>query len=184
MSDDLLQQIKAYSLSNDDINEILEPDTKIISYPKFGEMSSIDEAFDNIGRCVFLFLTESESSGHWLCMFKRADNVIEYFDSYGGKPEAQRAWLSEEQLDDLDEGEPYLMNLLKASGYKVYYNTVKYQTDKNDINTCGRWITARLICKDMSNQQFYNLVREQMKEEGVKSPDDWVALFTYNLLGK
>jgi hypothetical protein len=184
MSAELLEQIKAYSLSNDDINEILEPDTKIISYPKFCEMSSIDEAFDEIGRCVFLFLTESESSGHWLCMFKRPNNTIEYFDSYGGKPEAQREWLSQEQLDDLGEGEPCLMNLLKASGAKVYYNTVKYQKDKDDINTCGRWITARLICKDMSNQQFYNMVQEQMKEMGVKSPDDWVSLFTHSLLGK
>jgi hypothetical protein len=74
-----LKKIRQYSLSNDDINAILDPDTKIFSYPKFADMKHIDEAFDNLGRCVFLFLTESESSGHWVCMFKRG-NVIEYFD--------------------------------------------------------------------------------------------------------
>jgi hypothetical protein len=116
-------------------------------------------------------------------MFKRG-NAIEYFDSYGEKPEAQREWLSEEQLEELGEETPYLMNLLKGSGYKVYWNTYAYQKDKDDINTCGRWAVARLITKDISNQQFYNLVRDQMKEKGLKNPDDWVALFTYDFLGK
>jgi hypothetical protein len=179
-----LKEIRAYALSNGDINEILEPDTKIIIYPEFGGMQSIDEAFDSLGRCVFLFLTTSESSGHWLTMFKRGDNTIEYFDSYGEKPEAQREWLTEEMLEDLGQSEPYLMNLLKASGYKVYYNTVRYQKVKDDYNSCGRWCVARLICKDMSNLQFYNTVKEGMKEYGVNQPDDWVSLFTYEFLGK
>jgi hypothetical protein len=173
-----LADIRAYSLSNTDINDILDPDTKVFSYPKFAEMQSIEEAFDPLGRCVFLFLTENENTGHWLCMFKR-DNFIEYFDSYGQKPEAQRGWLTTEELDELGQSEPYLMNLLKRSKYKVYYNTVPYQKDKRDYNTCGRWCVARLICKDMSNQQFYNVATKSGY-----SPDDWVALFTYEMLGK
>jgi hypothetical protein len=179
-----IDDIKAYALSNDDINEILEPDTKIFTYPKFCMMNSIDEAFDALGRCVFLFLTENETTGHWLCMFKREHNIIEYWDSYGEKPDSQRKWLSEEQLELLDEEEPCLTNLLKASRYKVYYSTVPYQSDRTAIATCGRWCVARLICKDMSNLQFYNLVKEQMKEQQLKNPDDWVALFTYSVLGK
>lgn len=179
-----IADIKAYALSNDDINDILDPDTKIFSYPKFCEMSHIDEAFDSIGRCVFLFLTESPTSGHWLCMFKRGGNTIEYFDSYGGKPDSQREWLSEEQLEMLGQEDCCLTNLLRASRYKVYYNTHQYQKDRKDINSCGRWCVARLICKDMSNLQFYNLIKEQMKERGLKSADDWVAIFTYEMLGK
>lgn len=179
-----IADIKAYALSNDDINEILDPDTKIFSYPKFCEMSHIDEAFDRLGRCVFLFLTESPTSGHWLCMFKRGGNTIEYFDSYGGKPDSQREWLSEDQLEMLGQEDCCLTNLLRASRYRVYYNTNAYQKDKKDYNTCGRWCVARLICKDMSNLQFYNLVKDQMKERGLKNPDDWVALFTYEMLGK
>ena len=113
-------------------------------------------------------------------MFKRPEHAaIEYFDSYGQKPEAQRDWLTEEQLEELGEGFPYLWNLLKKSGYKVYYSTHPYQSDRNDINTCGRWAVARLICKDLSNKEFYNLVMKS----GYK-PDDWVALFTYDILGK
>jgi hypothetical protein len=102
MDDDILADIKAYSLSNGDIDAILDPDTKVFSYPKFNTMDHIDEAFDPLGRCVFLFLTISENSGHWLCLFKR-DGHLEYFDSYGGKPDAQREWLTKEKLEELDE---------------------------------------------------------------------------------
>lgn len=177
--EELLKKIKGYSLSNDDINTILDPDTKIISYPDFAHMESIDEAFDQLGRCVFLFLTESPTSGHWLCMFKRGTNTIEYFDSYGQPPEAQRKWLTEERLEELDEAYPYLYDLLRKSGYRVYYNTHAFQTNRADVATCGRWCVARLICKDISNLDFYALV----KKSGMK-PDDWVALFTAEILGK
>lgn len=173
-----LEEIRAYSLSNTDINAILDPDTKVFSYPKFAEMHHIDEAFDKLGRCVFLFLTENENTGHWVCMFKR-NGFIEYFDSYGEKPEAQRSWVTQDQLEELGEGKPFLMDLLRRSKYHVYYNTHAYQKDKKDYNTCGRWCVARLICKDMTNQQFYNIATKSGQ-----SPDDWVSLFTYEMLGK
>jgi hypothetical protein len=178
-----LAQIKGYALSNDDIQEILEPDTKIITYPQFGTMNHIDEAFDALGRCIFLFLTTGPTTGHWLTMFKRKEG-IEYFDSYGERPEEQRKWVEPDMLEELGEGEPYLMNLLRSSGYRVYSSTVPYQSDRSDVATCGRWAVARLICKDFSNKQFYDLVREQMRAQDLKSPDDWVALFTYEQLGK
>jgi hypothetical protein len=178
-----LAQIKGYALSNDDIQTILEPDTKIITYPQFATMSHIDEAFDALGRCIFLFLTTGPTTGHWLTMFKRKEG-IEYFDSYGERPEAQRKWVEPDMLEELGQGEPYLMNLLRSSGYRVYSSTVAYQSDRSDVATCGRWAVARLICKDFSNKQFYDLVREQMREQDLKSPDDWVALFTYEQLGK
>jgi hypothetical protein len=179
-----IDEIKRYALSNDDINAILEPDTKIFTYPQFADMESIDQAFDKLGRCIFLFLTINDSTGHWLCMFLRDDGSIEYFDSYGEKPEAQRKWVSAEKLDELGEAEPYLFNLLKESNRKVYYNTYAYQTDRNDINSCGRWCVARLMMKDYSNLQFYNAVRSDMKERGLSKFDDWVALWTYEMLGK
>lgn len=116
-------------------------------------------------------------------MFKR-DGHIEYFDSYGEKPDAQRAWLTPDRLADLGEEEPWLTDLLKRSGYHVYYNTHAYQADKKDVNTCGMWCIARLICKDMSNVSFYNTVRASMKENGITSPDEWVTAFTANILGK
>ena len=178
-----LKEIRAYSLSNTDINDILEPDTKIFSYPEFAKTTNIDQAFDGLGRCVFLFLTESPSVGHWCCMFKR-NGYIEYFSSYGDPPEAERSWVTQEQLDALGEDKPYLMNLLQNSRSKVYYSTHQYQKEKKDYNSCGRWCVARLICKDLSNQQFYNLVQREMKANDIKEADTWVCFFTADILGK
>ncbi len=174
---------ESYALSAQDIQDILEPDTKIFTYPAFNDMSSIEEAFDPLGRSVFLFLTESPTSRHWLCMFKRRGH-IEYFDSYGGRPDSQRKWLSPEELERLDESEPSLTTLLRRSGYRVYANTYPYQSKREDVSTCGRWVVARLICKDMSNEQFYHAVRRDMAANGCDSLDDWVTGFTADILGK
>lgn len=177
-----MEEIKSYALSNDDINEIFEHPITIIPYSKFAEMESIDEAFDEWGRCVYLFMT-SPGVGHWCCMFKRGD-AIECFDSYGEKPEDPRKWLSEEELEELGQGEPWLMGLLKGSGKRVYYNTVKYQKERGDVATCGKHVATRLICKDFNNLQYYNMIRQQMKEEGLKDPDEVVSAIIYQLIGK
>lgn len=179
-----IESIRNYALSNTDIQEILEPDTKIITYPRFSEMSHIDEAFDKIGRCIFLYLTENESTGHWVTMWKDGPNSVYYFDSYGKKPDAPRDWLTEEKLEELGEDEPYLTQLLKESGYKVAYNTIPYQKTEDGMNDCGRWAVMRLITKDMDDKQFYNLVKEKLKEYGTKSMDDVACLFTYSYIGK
>jgi len=177
------KELKSYSLSNDDINRILHPKTNILIYPDFANMSSIDEAFDELGRCIFLFLTESERVGHWLCMYKK-DNTIHYFDSYGQPPEAQREWLTEEQLDTLGEGQPYLWNLLKKSGCKVYYSTFPYQKETPSIATCGRWCVTRLICRDLTDVEFFNLVKDEMKKNDIKTYDKFVSFFIADILGK
>lgn len=183
MTENIPTEIKAYALSNDDIQRILKPDTRIFTYPDFATFDTIDDAFDDLGRCIFLFLTESKTAGHWLCMMKRGD-TIEYWDSYGEKPEAQRSWLSQDELEELGQGEPYLLNLLQQSGYKVYYNTHKYQKTSPIDNECGRWCCARLVCKDISNDEFLKLVKKGMKDNKLRTPDDWVSAFIADILGK
>ena len=59
-----MDSIKDYPLSDDDIRTILGNDIKIITYPMLGKMRDISEAFDSKGRCIMLYLTHSESSGH------------------------------------------------------------------------------------------------------------------------
>lgn len=181
--EEVAKELKSYSLSNDDINRILQPKTNILVYPDFAKMDSIDEAFDELGRCIFLFLTESERVGHWVCMYKK-DNCIYYFDSYGEKPEAQRSWLTEEQLVELGEGHPYLMDLLKKSGKKVYYSTYQYQKETPSISTCGRWCVLRLLCKELNDVEFYNVVKDDMKKNNIDSYDKFVSFFIADILGK
>jgi len=178
-----MEEIKAYALSNDDINEIFADPITIIPYPKFAEMESIEEAFDELGRCVYLFQT-SPGLGHWCCMFLRPDGSIECFDSYGERPEDPRKWLGEEELEMLGQGEPYLQNLLKKSGRRVYYNAYPYQKERSDVASCGKHCAVRLICKDFSNLQYYNTIRMLMKEGNFKDPDEAVCALIFNFIGK
>lgn len=163
---------KSYALSNDDINTILDPPTHILTYPELVEYNSIDELLDSQGRCIILYLTNGPTSGHWTCMWKKGDR-LNYFDSYGDAPEAPREAVGGEY----DQEKPLLTNLLERSGYKVYYNTHPYQTDRADVATCGRHCVARLICKDMSDRQYYNLIKKSKQ-----TPDTFVTNLTSDFL--
>ena len=163
---------KDYALSNDDINKILDPPTHILTYPELADYNSIDDVFDELGRCIILYLTNGPTSGHWTCMWRKGDR-INYFDSYGDPPEKPREVVG----GAYNQEEPYLMNLLQNSGCKVYYNTHPYQSDRADVATCGRWCVARLLLKDNSDKRFYEII----KHSGQK-PDTFVTNLTSDFL--
>jgi len=171
--------IKSYALSNDDIQQILEPDTKILRYTDLSDFTDIEECFDDLGRCILLYLTENDSTGHWCCMWKTGPRSIFYFDSYGEKPDEPLTWLSSGKRRNLGIEDGRLTELLRASGYKVYYSPVKYQADRGDVNTCGRWCITRLVLKDESPKIFNDIV----KKSGM-SGDNFVSVFTAKMLGK
>lgn len=171
-----MDKVKAYSLSDADIRKILGDDISIMTYPELKHMKSIDDCFDSSGRCIILYLTESENSGHWTALIKRGD-TIEFFDPYGDSPEGVRKMIDPEQRTALGEDRPYLNNLLKGS--RVVHNKNPFQQDKPGVNDCGRHCIMRLLNKDKSIEQYKALI----KSSG-QSPDDWVCAETYKLLRK
>ena len=169
-------EILEYPLSDSDIKKIL-PGLNVISYPELNDMSHIDQAFDREGRCMILYLTENEHTGHWVCMIKKGRNV-EYFDPYGGyKPDGERKWLSKEKLIELEQDYPTLSKLLSDSKYNVSYNPYKFQKDRNDIATCGRHCVSRLYFKNLTLDQY----KKQIDDFGT-SPDEYVSAFTFRWL--
>jgi len=173
-----LGRIKSYPLSDEDIRKILGNDIKIITYPDLGKMSSINQAFDKKGRCIMLYLTENDSTGHWVCMLNKKSG-IEFFDPYGDPPEKPLESVSEEDKEALGEDEPLLTRLLRASGKKVYYNSYPFQKDKADVNTCGRHSVVRCLYAPYSLQKYKSV----MDSTGM-SPDDFVSALTGEKLGK
>lgn len=174
-----MEEAKAYALSNDDINTILEPDTNILTYPQLKDYQHIDEIFDPLGRVIMLYPTEAQNKGHWICMWKEG-NRINYFDPYGEPPEEPKEWVGKTQSRLLGMGQNKLTQLLQNSGRKVFYNTYPYQQMSDDVATCGRWCVARLVCKDMTEKQFHNSVMKFKKG----SPDNFAVSFTHKILGK
>ena len=173
------EEIRGYSLSDDDIRKII-PTLKIVSYPDLLKYDNIDDALDEKGRLMILYLTENEHEGHWICLLKSKDGKkIEFFDPYSGKPDSQSDWLSKSKLKRFRQDTDHLTELLRKSPYKVVYNRFPFQSEDEGINTCGRWAATRLYFKHLSLPQFTDMVLKS----GM-APDDFVSNFTVKMIGK
>lgn len=173
----MIEEVKEYPLSNSDIDRVLGG-THIYAYPELSQFATLDEALDDRGRMVLLYLTEDANTGHWVCVW-RDGKTIRYFDPYGNPPEFPKSWLPAERNEELGQAEPYLLNLFKGEGLPVFYNTHPYQKEGADVNTCGRHAITRLLLKELNDKQYYDVV----KDSDV-NPDDFVSFATYFLLGK
>ena len=77
-----INKLEDYALNSANIKQVLGGNIKIIEYSELSKYNSIDEAFDNEGRFILFFATESSTVGHWQSCFKIDNNII-FFDSYG-----------------------------------------------------------------------------------------------------
>lgn len=177
-----LDKLKKYALSDGDIEELLGEDIFICVYPYLNEVEHIDQIFDDKGRCMLLFNTINDSAGHWVCMHKKKDR-IDFFDPYGLKPDEPMKWLTEEKRDDLDMETRRLTQLLKSSGYKVYYNTFEFQSDKHS-NTCGRWCASRLLYLNYDLDQFYQFINHYKNKYELGTLENAVTYLTYEIINK
>jgi hypothetical protein len=175
-----MPNIESYSLSETDIQKMI-PTLRIVSYPELLKARTIDDVLDDKGRLMLLYLTENEFTGHWVCLLNYRDtNIIEYFDPYGNyKPDGEGKWLTKQQLKELGQSTKKLTQLLNASSYEVKSNAFPFQTDRMNMNTCGRHCTTRLYFKNLHLPEYIKLV----ESTGLK-PDDFVCAFTFNMIGK
>lgn len=177
-----VRELKAYSLSNFDINKALEPGVPVHTYPDLDDMLSIDEALDRKGRGILLVLTENKSVGHWVSILKRGNN-IEVFDSYGFNPNEHNNKLEVSDEVESIQDDSTLGNLIKKSGYGMVYNKMKHQSLNPDVATCGRHAVMRLVFKDYGLDEYNKIMKQIKKETGV-STDDLATAFTHELIGK
>jgi len=164
---------KAHHVFSDaDIRKALGP-IPIHRYPDLKSMASPDDLFKKHNAAVLLFLTESESDGHWLAVLDHGDHY-EVFDSFGTAIDGDRKWLDKKELLEFDESAPLLSNLLAKGNKPVNHNTTKLQRD--DADTCGRWVVWRILNANIPLHKFVEL----MKGSGKKTPDDLVTELTYD----
>ena len=173
-----LDEVEAYALGDDDLQQILEPDTHIFTYPYLKKVKDIDEVFDPYGRAIMLYLTEDRKTGHWVALIRRPDQ-IEFFDPYGERPDAQLKWNSKNKNDELDQEKPLLSRLLRQKGLPVIYNKHEFQKEGGDIATCGRHCAVRLMFKDLPLPQYAEMI-----EKSGLSPDEFVSRMTFSMIKK
>jgi len=179
-----LDRAKEYALSNFDIQELLEPNTKIFRYPELNDARHIDEMLDRHGRAIMLFLTDSENKGHWIALIRRGSN-IEIFDPYGNHPHKFGKELGGSMNDMKEWGQDptLLTDLIKKSGYGVVWNNKQVQPLSKDTNTCGRHSVLRLLFHKYPLKEYQGILKKIQKETGV-SPDDLATFLTAEWLGK
>ena len=159
------------ALSDRDIKNLLGNQTKVVVYSDLHKVSDIYQLLKPYGNCVILYMTK-ENYGHWTCIIDHPErNSIEFFDSYGIKPDREFDEISEESRLRTDQLYPCLSNLLLESKKEIEYNKVQLQELKKNISTCGRHCVIRIICKDIPIDDYVKLM-------SVKNPDKTVLKLT------
>jgi len=162
-----------YELGEDDIRKLLG-NVRIMTYPELAK-ETLETLFPSDGMVVILFLTESKVKGHWTCLSKKGD-AIEYFDSYGIKPDGERAWLDKRERITLGEVRPLINELIQTHKGPVYYNEKKLQ--KGSVATCGRHVVVRGWNLDLPISTY----SKQLQGKG--DPDLVVCEQTFKRIGK
>lgn len=168
----LLKDSEKISLSGEDIYQITNQQCLPIPYHRLNEFNNIDEIFDGHLAVALLYET-SENNGHWVCLIRR-DSSIEFYDSYGFAPDREIK-LSPYNLRQTPVGSiPHLSSLLSQSKLRITYNTEDLQKEREDVNTCGRYVAARVLFNHMSIPEF----NAMLTTNKFGNADFWVSALT------
>lgn len=160
------------ALSNKNVLDLVDHKANVILYPDLHKYTDIDQILYPHDACFLLYEIES-GYGHWCAVLKIANDTIHFFDPYGKFPDSQLKWISEPFKTISNQNHSYLLQLMYKSKYKLTYNTQQFQKYGNNIKDCGRWCSIRILCKDLTPQQFTHLFKS-------KYGDDLVTLLTIN----
>jgi hypothetical protein len=181
-----IDTIEKYSLSESDLKDLLGPGIPVFTYEDLLTTNRIEDIFDKQGRAIMLYLTESKTVGHWVCLIKKK-GVIEYFNSYGNlEPDEELKWLSKAKAQELNQDTKKLSELLDNSKFKEVINPYRFQQYKTDVNTCGRHVVCRLMFDHLDIKEYKALLDDAITELEKQTKkkmnyDDFVCEYTYFL---
>jgi len=155
-------------MGDDDINYYF-PNSKILTVKELSKYHDIDELLKQPNDHIFLLYESSLNRGHWVLLV-RHNNLIEYFDSYGGYIDHPYTWSNPDKLKKLGEGRAYLTNLLTDEP-DIIWNGFDFQNKKDlSISTCGRHCCNRLMMilnNNMSLEEYIKWMKRLKKEHNI-----------------
>jgi hypothetical protein len=172
-------------ISDTDILDLVDHKANLISYDKIAkgvETGKIKSIYDILGKnkaCIILYLTDKDY-GHWTCCFENDDGSIEFFDSYGYKPDGEFNFIPKHIRETLKQNLPVLTALLYAANVPIYFNEYHLQSSKpyKDLAppaTCGYWVATRLNFRDLDTSEFAKTFKD-VKSKLKLDPDLMVAM--------
>lgn len=168
---ELIDELKSYAYSGQDILNMVDQKSKIIIYSDLKHYKNIDEVLEPYNNAVILYETRP-NFGHWVCLTKRG-NKIEYFDSYANPPDKPLDYVDEKMKKKLGVQYPYLSKLLSDSKYNIVYNTYQLQKLNKKISNCGRYVGLRVAMQEYPLDQYIKMLKN-----GKLSPDDAITYLT------
>ena len=169
-----MNNIKYIAMDDTDIKYYL-PKAKILTYNQLAKVKDIEKLLPHHkSYFILLYPVKSDTDGHWVCM-SRYDKTLEYFDSYGLKPDEPLSWGKFKNIPR------YLSLLLGKTKLRIDYNTIDFQNKRDyTISTCGAFCVFRILTlTEMNlNLEKNNIMLNTLKDthEG-KSYDDIVVEF-------
>ena len=159
----------------DQLRYALHNDVNIVDYTDLMNINNIEQLFENSLNCIVFFPVENEFQGHYTCMMYYPDNhLISYFCPYGMSP--MRNIILSNYLKRFNENMLRMLpNLIKEfckSGGKFLINSYPLQSKKNNISTCGKMTTMRILNREISDPTDY---KNFLKMYGL-TPDQIVSL--------
>lgn len=173
-----LKTIIKDAMGSDDITYYF-PHAKIYQYKELRKYKSIAHLLPKKPDFAFILYEDSPQSGHWTVLTRDSNNNINYFDSYGGKPDHPLTWYSTTDRIKLDQNVCYLSHLLNSTPEQVYYNDEDYQKNGMDVATCGRhacFYVMNMLQYHMSLQDYHTFMNK-MKKKHKMSYDEVVSSF-------
>lgn len=140
------------------------PNAKLITYHDLKRRRKIDRVVSTTKPVILLypqFETATTITGHWVCLFRNSQG-LNYFDSYGYKPDA--FW----------KKDPKLVKLLQTCKGPMEYNEHCYQG--KDTEVCGRYVIFRLMKQDKTNEEFRSMMN--LLKQGWGSYDKGIVAVT------
>lgn len=163
---------KSYCLSSDDIYNFFDGKVKILTYKDIDNYDNLEQLLRPYNRVVVLF-ESSKNRGHWCSIHSNGKETF-FFDPYGIKPPNQLKY-SSGMNRYLKQRRDTLLRLFE--GKLIKYNPIPLQEWKRSVNTCGRWVLARLSCDDLNSYQFADLIKSQTND-----PDQFITDVTNKFL--
>jgi hypothetical protein len=180
-----VKDVEIEPLDDSDIRFYLGPRAKILTYPELANYTSIFQILTKPKDFFILLYLDAPNKGHWTCVL-RYNKTIEFFDSYGIKVDDELKWLNCRERQRLKMSIPFLtrlFNRIDESMFQPIYNSIKYQTEKGTMNTCGRHCIFRILKmleNDMDCDEYYAYMEKLRKKFNI-TYDEIVSTMTYEL---
>lgn len=141
-----MNKLLRYPLSGEDIQKLIGSKSKIMSYTELYNYK--DRIFDLLkkhNKIAILYpitpKNQQNRFGHWCGLkYTPSKNMISFMDSYGDVIDKQIDYIPKEGQNNYPTEYKYLISeLLKVpKNIKIEYNHHQFQSDNQNIATCGR----------------------------------------------